>query len=61
MYAIVAAARADHPEEARTQLERARVALVGTAPGLVAFSNEEGRRAWPDQACAEGRPGQVPE
>ena len=42
MYAIVAAAKADHPEEARTQLERARVALVGTAPGLVAFSNERG-------------------
>ena len=48
MHAIVAAAKADHPEEARTQRERARVALAGTAPSLVAFSNERRaeRRRW---------------
>ena len=48
MHAIVAAAKADHPEEARTQRERARAALAGTAPGLVAFSNERRaeRRQW---------------
>jgi hypothetical protein len=35
MYAIVAAAKVDHPDEARTQLETARVAPVRRAPGLV--------------------------